>query len=84
MAQPVYLQFSNVLGKKVTEILNRSSFRGRHNGSKDFVGPRDRSRKRQNGVEEKRDITSYILTQNVTGISLELSAAVNYVLSEQL
>ena len=84
MAQPVYLQFSNVLGKKVTEILNRSSFRGRHNGSKDFVGPRDRSRKRQNGVEEKRDITSYILTQNVTGISLELSASVNYVLSEQL
>lgn len=84
MAQPVYLQFSNVLGKKVTEILNRSSFRGRHNGSKDFVGPRDRFHKQQNGVEEKRDTTSYILTQNVTGISLELSAAVNYVLSEQV
>lgn len=50
----------------------------------EVVGPRDRSHKRQNGVEEKRDITSYILTQNVTGISLELSAAVNYVLSEQV
>ena len=84
MVQPVYLQFSNVLGKKVTEILNRSSFRGRHNGSKDFVDPRDRFHKQQNGVEEKRDTTSYILTQNVTGISLELSAAVNYVLSEQV
>ena len=56
MAQPVSLQFSNVLGKKVTEILNRSSFRGRHNGSKDFVGPRDRFHKQQNGVEEKRHL----------------------------
>lgn len=84
MAQPVYLQFSNVFGKKVTEILNHSSFRGRHNGSKDFVGPRDRFHKQQNGVEEIGDTTSYILTQNVTGISLELSAAVNYVLSEQV
>lgn len=36
-----------------------------------------------NKMASKRNDT-YILTQNVTGISLELSAAVNYVLSEQV